>query len=380
MATKAPLLNVSAKIGHFGSALSSAINVEGTGAITKSHGQYVLRAGITETQARDAAKVAELAKRVPVQQEARTRAKAGFGLHPKGDDYFVRRHGVDPILVMKGDNLTYAGHAYMQAAQTNPQFSAEAQQNARTLLGARGGSLHDPHMPKRPEQREDETDEAFAKRLTRHERAVERRKAANEKGIQKRDAGQADLNRLKVQLIQHPTKRQSINRVLEADGEANPHRDPQWTMTVNHPNLDKVEYVRFTQGQILQVYREIMEMERHRREEAEGHVDFLPPGARIARPMAPMAEEPGPMGDRDFALPPAEPASQADKEYFVQEILRRPNGMALLEALVDEAQRQGSVDVRIGDRMVNFHKRFLESTYFEENIRRNLRDMPAPEA
>ena len=378
MATKAPLLEVSAKIGHFGAART--IKVEGTGAITKSHGHLVLRAGITESEARNAAKLAELAKRVPVEQEARTRAKAGFGLHPKGDDAFVKRHGADPILVMRGDNLTYAGHAYMQEAQTNPQFSAEAQRHAKTILGARGGSLHDPHMPKRPEQREDETDEAFAKRLTKHERAVERRKAANEKSIQKRDAGAADLNRLKVQLIEDPGMSARINRVLDADGEANPHREPQWTMTVDHPSLDKVEYVRFTEAQILQVNREIQEMRRHRDEEAQRRVDHLPPGARIARPMAPMAEEPGPRGDRDFALPPSEPASQADKEYFVREILRRPNGMAMLEALVDEALRKGSVDVRIGDRMVNFHKRFLESTYFEENVRRNLRDMPAPEA
>ena len=80
MATKAPLLEVSAKIGHFGAART--IKVEGTGAITKSHGHLVLRAGITESEARNAAKLAELAKRVPVEQEARTRAKASaFSSH-----------------------------------------------------------------------------------------------------------------------------------------------------------------------------------------------------------------------------------------------------------------------------------------------------------
>ena len=55
-----------------------------------------------------------------------------------------------------------------------------------------------------------------------------------------------------------------------------------------------------------------------------------------------------------------------------------PNGMAQLEALREEGVRQGSVDVRIGDRMVNFHKRFLASAYFEERLRRIM--APAPEA
>ena len=367
MATKAPLLEVSAKIGHFGAART--IKVQGTGAITKSHGHLVLRAGIRESEARDAAKVAELAKRVPVEQEARTRAKAGFGLQPKGDDFVVRRHGADPILVQRGDQLTYAGHAYMQEAQSNPQFSDEGRKNAANILRARGSRLYDPHMPKRPEQREDETDEAFAKRLTRHERAVERRKAANEKSIQKRDAGAADLNRLKVQLIEDPGMSARINRVLDADVEANPHREPQWTMTVDHPSLDKVEYVRFTESQILQVNREIQEMARHRRQEAHPHIAYLPPGAHVVRPMAPMAEEPGPRGDRDFALPPAEPATAEDKEALTRHFLNHPN-QALIRELTEEARRKGWVDIRIGNRMVNFHRNFMEA----------LRPRAAPEA
>ena len=76
MAAKAPLLQVSAKVGHYGAART--ITVQGEGAITKSHGHLVLRAGITASQARNAAKLEELSKRVPVEEEARTRAKAGM--------------------------------------------------------------------------------------------------------------------------------------------------------------------------------------------------------------------------------------------------------------------------------------------------------------
>ena len=64
MATKPPLLEVSAKIGHYGA--SRTIQVKGEGAITKSHGHYVLRAGITASEARNDEKLAELSKRVPV--------------------------------------------------------------------------------------------------------------------------------------------------------------------------------------------------------------------------------------------------------------------------------------------------------------------------
>ena len=79
MAAKAPLLQVSAKVGHYGAART--ITVQGEGAITKSHGHYVLRAGITASQAH-AAKLAELSKRVPVEQEARTRARAAGWARP----------------------------------------------------------------------------------------------------------------------------------------------------------------------------------------------------------------------------------------------------------------------------------------------------------
>ena len=162
-----------------------------------------------------------------------------------------------------------------------------------------------------------------------------------DRGIEKRDAGATDLNRLKVQLIENPGMSSSINRVLDADGEANPHREPMWTMTVDHPNLLTVEYVRFTESQILQVNREIQEMTRHRDDEARGRVDFLPPGARIARPQA-FPE--GSADDQFFApLPEGEPATQEDIEHLQGEMLgMHPN---IAQGLIDEAGEQGSVDI-----------------------------------
>ncbi len=51
MATKSPLLRVSAKIGLYLG--RKTVPVTGTGAITKSHGHYFLKAAVTAREAAD---------------------------------------------------------------------------------------------------------------------------------------------------------------------------------------------------------------------------------------------------------------------------------------------------------------------------------------
>ena len=72
---KAPLLQVNGKIGRFGGAVTT--DFRGQGAIKKSHGLYMFQAALTATQAH---KLEAMAKKVPVEREARTRARAG--VHP----------------------------------------------------------------------------------------------------------------------------------------------------------------------------------------------------------------------------------------------------------------------------------------------------------
>ena len=59
---------------------------------------------------------------MPVEQEARTRAKAGFDMVDKGGEWTVTRHGADPVPLSRTEDgersLTYAGHAYTQTRQS----------------------------------------------------------------------------------------------------------------------------------------------------------------------------------------------------------------------------------------------------------------------
>ena len=154
MATRSPLLRVSGKVGnYFG---KKDVPVTGSGVITKSHGHYMLKAAITPKQARDAAGLEEMKKKVPAEQEARTRAKAGFEMVDKGGEWTVPRHGTDAIPLSRtvdGErNLTYAGHAYMQTRQSGDDDFAK-------ILREEGNRLVDPHAPKRPVQRDGEPDD-----------------------------------------------------------------------------------------------------------------------------------------------------------------------------------------------------------------------------
>ena len=71
MATKTPLLKLSGRLGQWLGATN--VPIEGTGALTKSHGHYLLKAAITASQAKELDK---LKRRVPVEEEAENRALA----------------------------------------------------------------------------------------------------------------------------------------------------------------------------------------------------------------------------------------------------------------------------------------------------------------
>ena len=90
----------------------------GQGAIRKSHGLYMFQAALTATQAH---KLEAMAKRVPVEREARTRARAGVTPYEgKHGEVMLPRHArtkVDPIKLTTGEDedgdvtMTYAGLA-----------------------------------------------------------------------------------------------------------------------------------------------------------------------------------------------------------------------------------------------------------------------------
>ena len=61
MATKSPLLRVSGKIGLFLGRKN--VPITGTGALSKSHGHYVLKAAVTATQARHAVDMEAMKKK-----------------------------------------------------------------------------------------------------------------------------------------------------------------------------------------------------------------------------------------------------------------------------------------------------------------------------
>ena len=68
MSTKAPLLQMSGKLGFFGARKN--VPIHGTGSLTKSHGHFMLKAALTESEAAKLQQLEAMRKRVPVEQEA----------------------------------------------------------------------------------------------------------------------------------------------------------------------------------------------------------------------------------------------------------------------------------------------------------------------
>ena len=113
--SKSPLLHLTGRLGLNGKA---TIAVDGFASLTKSHGAYMVRAAITESDARKLVKLEEMKKRIPVEREAENRAKADIPEYTKGGDKFVPRAPgttLDPIKTEQGDQMTYAGKAYAVA-------------------------------------------------------------------------------------------------------------------------------------------------------------------------------------------------------------------------------------------------------------------------
>ena len=236
---KAPLLVVDGKIGRFGGAVKTKF--EGVGALKKSGGLYMFQASLTATQAH---KLEAMAKRVPAEVEARTRAKAGVVPYEGRDGAaMLPRHTgskVDPIrLTSAGEDqaMTYPGHAYMQERQTNPAFTPEQQGVARRLMREEGDRLVDLHAPKRPEQRDGEPDASYDRRLATYERAKRRRQDRVLESFDIREPEALDYERLVAMLRADPGKRAEIDRAIAKNG--------RWVWKFDNPELGWVEYIEF---------------------------------------------------------------------------------------------------------------------------------------
>ena len=241
---KAPLLVVDGKIGRFGGAVNTKF--EGVGALKKSGGLYMFQASLTATQAH---KLEAMAKRVPVEREARTRARAG--VHPyegkDGEALLPRHQGskVDPIKLTvaddEGETMTYAGHAYFQERQNNPAFTPDEQDLARRVVRQQGDRLTDPFRPKDPMvdgMKDGETHVAFAKRRLAHQKKTEKRaQILQEHAFDIREPEALDYERLVAMLRADPGKRAEIDRAIAKNG--------RWVWKFDNPILGYVEYIEF---------------------------------------------------------------------------------------------------------------------------------------
>ena len=175
--SKAPLVALEGKLGRFGN--PRTMKVEGLGHLTKTKGHYMLHASITASQAM---RLAEAAKKVPAEEEAHTRGRAGIGaanVYAKGDSYYIPNlpnTRSQPIEVVREGRQTTAGAAYFSALQD--KGTDEDKATATRALGAEGG-LVAAHMP-------------------RGARAAERREAESEAALPARPATESDLMHLQL--------------------------------------------------------------------------------------------------------------------------------------------------------------------------------------
>ena len=143
--SKAPLVALEGKLGKFGH--PRTFKVEGLGHLTKTKGHYMLHASIT---ASEAMRLAEAAKKVPAEEEAHTRGRAGIGaanVYAKGDSYYIPNlpnTRSQPIEVVREGRQTTAGAAYFSALQD--KGSEEDKATTMRALGAEG-DLMVAHMP-----------------------------------------------------------------------------------------------------------------------------------------------------------------------------------------------------------------------------------------
>ena len=178
--SKAPLVVLEGKLGKFGH--PRTFKVEGMGHLTKTKGHYMLHASLTASQA---AKLAEAARKVPAEEEAHTRGRAGIGaanVYSLGDSYYIPNlpnTKSQPIEVVREGRQTTAGASYFSGLQD--RGSDEDKATATRALGAEA-PLVPAHMPSR----------AGA--------AANRRQAESDAAMPARPATEADLMSLETMI------------------------------------------------------------------------------------------------------------------------------------------------------------------------------------
>ena len=221
--SKAPLVVLEGKLGKFGQVRST--KVAGTGYLTKTKGHMMLHAAVTASQA---ARLEEAARKVPAEEEAHTRGRAGIGaadVYQRGDSYYIPNipnTRSQPIEIMRDGRQTTAGASYFSALQDKGTDDDKA--TATRALGAEA-PLVPAHMPSR----------AGA--------AANRRQAESDAAMPARPATEADLMSLEIMI---EAEDPFIMRQLSANrGKA--------SVVLRLKVGGRVELIRVTQEQIREI-------------------------------------------------------------------------------------------------------------------------------
>ena len=220
--SKAPLVALEGKLGKFGH--PRTLKVAGTGHLTKTKGHYMLHAAIT---ASEAARLEEAARKVPAEEEAHTRGRAGIGaanVYQRGDSYYIPNipnTRSQPIEVVRGDRQTTAGASYFSALQD--EGTEEDKATATRALGAEA-PLVAAHMPRRAA-------------------AAEGRQAEGEAAMPARTATEADLMSLEAMI--HAEDPFVLRQLSANRGKA--------SVVFRLKVGDRVELIRVTQEQIREI-------------------------------------------------------------------------------------------------------------------------------
>ena len=182
-----------------------------------------------------------------------------------------------PIELVRHHRPTTAGASYFAALQE--KGGEEDREKATRALGARGG-LVGAHMPKHPERREEESEEAFAQRQRRYGDASRRREAQGEAAVPARAATEEDF--INVQGALELGDGAMARQIADTRGKRH--------VVLRLRRAGRIELVRFSQEQI----REI--------EESAGPEIIGPAPAAPAAP--PIGHLPVPRGPPRALAPP----------------------------------------------------------------------------
>ena len=252
----APLVALEGKLGKFGH--PRTLKVAGTGHLTKTKGHYMLHAAIT---ASEAARLEEAARKVPAEEEAHTRGRAGIGaanVYQRGDSYYIPNipnTRSQPIEVVRGGRQTTAGASYFSALQD--EGSEEDKATATRALGAEAPMI--------------------AAHLPRGAAAAQRRQAEGEAAMPARPATEADLMSLETMIHEENL---FIMRELAANrGKA--------SIVFRLKVGDRVELVRVTKEQLREIEMRPEVIERGGGKGAGKGREYLPSPAGPPRALGP---------------------------------------------------------------------------------------------